>query len=108
MATTLKLRLDAGPANEMLSALSQAAERLPEFGDALLGLLDSGEELFLLHRHNTPASRAGEVVMRLDPGHSLLRLVAAFRARQPELLFFEHFPLQVDVEHSNIVAQVVQ
>lgn len=93
--STLKLSLAASNAREVLAALSHAAEALPGFRDALLDLFEIIEEPFVVELDRLAAPRADEVVMRLYPSDSLLRLVAAFRARQPEFFPVEHFPLMV-------------
>ena len=100
---TLKLSLAASNAQEVLAALSHAAQSLPGFCDALLDLFEIGDEPFVIELDRLVASRADEVVMRLYPSDSLLRLVAAFRARQPELFSVEHFPLLVDEGDINTI-----
>ena len=84
----LAMCLDAGCAHELLSALSDVAERFPELRDGVVDLLETGEELFLLHSDVAAAATTGEIVVRLDPSDRLLSLVSAFRARQPQCLLF--------------------
>lgn len=97
--SALKLSVAGGHLEEMLSALSDASDRLPEFRDALVNLVETSKELFFIELDRRAAARTDELVMRLYPGDRLLSLVAAFRARQPELFRLEHFDLLVDRDH---------
>lgn len=106
--TKLAMRLDAGRAHELLSALSDAAERFPELRDGVVDLLETGEQLFLLHTDGASAATTGEIVVRLDPSDSLLGLVSAFRARQPQCLLFEHLLPQIGFRNSSTTFGVAQ
>lgn len=91
MATCeLKISSDISSLSAMLSSLSDAADRLPEFRDGLLGLLNSGEQLFAIDDDVRTTSSTGELVVCFKPTDSLLCLVSAFRARNPDLLIFKH------------------
>jgi hypothetical protein len=106
--TKLTMRLDTTGIDHLLSQLSAAAEALPEFREALLSLLEAGKEIFLLHADDAATSVASEFVVRLDPSDAFLGLVAAFRARNPDLLLFEHLPLPVGAADSNTTAEAAQ
>lgn len=100
--------LDAGYTHELLSALSDAAERFTELRDGVVDLLETGEQLFLLHADGASAATTGEIVVRLDPSDSLLGLVSAFRARQPQCLLFEHLLPQIGFRDSTTTFGVAQ
>ena len=91
MATChLKISLNGDSLSVMLSSLTEAANRFPEFGDRLLSFLNSGEELFTLDNDIMPAPVTDELVVSFKPSDGLLCLVTAFRARNPDFLFFKH------------------
>lgn len=106
--TGLTLTVDTNQAHETISALADATELFPQLGDAVLRLLDAGEEIFLFQLHDTVAALAGEVVVRLYPSDCLFGLVSAFRAREPKCLLFEHFIPPVELQHSNTTRDHVQ
>ncbi|MGX9144966.1 hypothetical protein [Mesorhizobium sp. 128a] len=93
--STTTLTFDSDAAATFLSSLADAAKRFPEFGDALVDFIESGEELFLLKCDCRPATGASEIVVSLYPSDGLARLVTAFRARNPDLGFVEHLHPQV-------------
>lgn len=101
---TLTLSLDTSASEASLVSLSELAERFPEFRDGILRLLEAGEQIFLVDADNRSAMTAGKFVMRLYPSDGLLSLLAALRARQPELLLFEHFPLPEIADQSTCVS----
>nr|WP_313597361.1 hypothetical protein [Brucella intermedia] len=86
----LKLSIDMIGLHEMLSSLSDISDRFPEFRDSLLGLLNSGEELFAIDDQDRTAPRAGDLVVGFKPTDSLLNLISAFRASHPDFLIFKH------------------
>ena len=91
MATCdLKISLNGDSLSIMLSTLSEAANRFPEFGDRLLSFLNSGEELFTVDDDIRPAPGAGELLVSFKPSDGLLGLVSAFRASNPDFLIFKH------------------
>ncbi|WP_036586394.1 hypothetical protein [Brucella anthropi] len=91
MATCdLKISLNGDSLSEMLSALTEAANRFPEFGDSLLSFLNSGEELFTVDDDIRPAPTAGEFVVSFKPSDGLLDLISTFRASHPDCLVFKH------------------
>lgn len=90
MRQELTFKFDGEGSGRLLTALSELAERFPEFGDSLLGLIDSGDELFCLDSDSRSAPRAGEIVVRLNPSDRLAALMSAFRAGDFDLLAFEH------------------
>ncbi|WP_425639910.1 hypothetical protein [Agrobacterium radiobacter] len=106
--TKLAMCLDVGCANELLSALSDATERFPELRDGFVDLLETGEQLFLLHADGAAAATTGEIVVGLDPSDRLLSLVFAFRARQPKCLLFEHLLPQIGFRDSTTTFGVAQ
>lgn len=91
MATCdLKISLNVDSLSEMLSALTDAANRFPEFGDSLLRFLNSGEKPFTVNDDIRPATGAGELVVSFKPSDGLLGLVTAFRASHSDFLIFKH------------------
>lgn len=86
---------DGEAATIFLSSLAEAAKRFPEFGEALVDVVEAGEKLFLLKCDCHPAPGANEVAVSLYPSDSLARLVTAFRARNLDLGIVEHFRPQV-------------
>ncbi|NYD82078.1 hypothetical protein HD884_002141 [Ochrobactrum intermedium] len=86
----LRLSVDTNGLREMLSALSDVSNRIPEFGGGLLGLLNSGEELFFIDDEVRTAPGTGDLVVGFKPSDSLLNMVAAFRATNADLLIFKH------------------
>lgn len=96
MRHAVELSADTNTLDQMLTSLAELTERLPEFGEALLRLLDSGDEFVRLHDDSSPTPRAGEIVMRFYPSDRLGGLMSAFRARHPDLCRLEHFPLQIE------------
>ncbi|TGR32987.1 MULTISPECIES: hypothetical protein [unclassified Mesorhizobium] len=90
---TLKISFDGASASDLPSSLSEAAECFLEFGYALVDFLESGKEFFLLKHDRGSASGTNEIVVRLDPSDSLVGLVTAFRARNTDFGFLEHFHL---------------
>lgn len=91
MATcNLKISLNVDSLSVMLSTLTEAANRFPEFGDSLLRFLNSGEEPFTVNDDIRPATGAGELVVSFKPSDSLLGLMSAFRARNPDFVIFKH------------------
>ncbi|MER9170901.1 hypothetical protein NKI12_26820 [Mesorhizobium australicum] len=82
---------DSLAATGLLSSLAKAAEGFPEFGNALVDFIESGDELFLLKPNRRSASGTNHLVVRLDPSDSLVGLVATFRARNPDFGLLEHF-----------------
>lgn len=86
----LKISLNGDSLSEILSALTEAANRFPEFGDRLLSFLNTGEELFTVDDDIRPASSAGELIVSFKPSDSLLGLMSAFRASNPDFLIFKH------------------
>lgn len=100
--------LDVGYTHELLSALSDAAERFPELRDGVVDLLEAGEQLFLLQADGTAAVTTGEIVVGLYPSDRLLGLMSAFRARQPQCLLFEHLLPQIGFRDSTTTFGVAQ
>lgn len=100
--------LDVGYTHELLSALSDAAERFPELRDGVVDLLEAGEQLFLLQADGTAAVTTGEIVVSLYPSDRLLGLMSAFRARQPQCLLFEHLLPQIGFRDSTTTFGVAQ
>ena len=86
----LSVSLDVSNCGETLAAFAEAAERFPQFRDALVDFLEAGQELFFLKDDRRSAAATGEFVVRLYPSDALIGLVAAFRARNPDFCFIEH------------------
>lgn len=108
VVTILAMRVDVGSTPELLSALSDAAERFSQFRDGVIDLLEAGEQLFLLHADGAAATTTGEIVVRLDPSDGLLGLVSTFRTRQPQCLLFEHLLPQIGFRDSTTTFGVAQ
>ena len=89
-ACNLKLSIDGDGFARMLSSLTEIANRFPEFRDGILSLLNSGDELFIIDRDIRTASGTGELVVGFKPSDSLLGLMSAFRARNPDFVIFKH------------------
>lgn len=90
MNATLNVRLENSRSKATLTSLTEAADRFPEFGNALLGLLETGEEPFPVKDDARRATATGEFVVSLDPSDGLLRCLAAFRAGNPNFRLIEH------------------
>ncbi|RVN03997.1 hypothetical protein CN120_15710 [Sinorhizobium meliloti] len=90
MNANLNLLLDNSRFEATLASLTEAADRFPEFCDALLSFLETGEEPFLIKDDGRRATATGEFVVGLDPSDGLLRCVAAFRAGNPNFRLIEH------------------
>lgn len=86
----LRLSIDTNGLHEVLSSLSDISDRFPEFRDGLLGLLNSGEELFAIDDEIRTAPRTGDIVVGFKPADSLLDLISTFRASHPDCLVFKH------------------
>lgn len=86
----LRLSVDTNGLREMLSVLSDVSNRISEFGCGLLGLLNSGEELFAIDDEIRTAPRTGGIVVGFKPADSLLDLISTFRASHPDCLVFKH------------------
>lgn len=88
----ITLSLETSAAEEVLSALAEATERLPELRDALVHLLESGEQIFSLQMNSSAAvgPLANQLVMGLYPSDSLVGLVSTLRARDADLSLLEH------------------
>lgn len=76
----LVLRCDAAALERDVALLSEAAQRLPHLGQAVVQLLDSGAELVRADLDRAVALPAGELRVRLEPADALAELVAAVRA----------------------------
>lgn len=87
---TLELSADTTSLDRTLSALTDAAESFPDFRHALVGLLETGEELFTLECDRGIAPIADQLIVRFYPSDGLVGLVTAFRARNPDLRLLEH------------------
>ena len=75
--TTVTLTVDAAFAEALLARLELfPAARLRGVVDAL----ECGEQLFTVEQDRGAATRAGQVVVRLDPTDRLLRLLPAIFA----------------------------
>lgn len=90
VAATVTLSVDTSALDAWLTALTEAPETFPEFGQSIVGFLESGEEAFGIHGDSFPAAAAGHLVVRLKPSDGLVGLVTTFRARHPDFGFFEH------------------
>ncbi|MCS0463495.1 hypothetical protein [Rhizobium favelukesii] len=99
--TTIKLRCDTADLEDYLSALFAASELLPEIRQGLVGLLDSGEELFCVHSDCIAASVTGELLVRFQPSDALLRLLSASGAWNVDFNIFEHATSPID--DSNVI-----
>ncbi len=64
-------------AEPLFARLSALAERFPEFGEGLLGLVEAGEEIFEIDLDPRAASGADKMTLRLKPGNAVLALFAA-------------------------------
>ncbi len=104
----LSLRMDTHSAQKMLSSLSSISDGFPEFRDGLLGLLNSGEELFAIDDEIRTAPRASDIVVGFKPTDSLLDLISTFRASHPDCLIFKHFPHPFRSDDCNITSEGVQ
>jgi len=104
----LFLCLDVHSFRQTLSALSALSERLPEFRERLLGLLNSGEELVAIDDEIRTAPRASDLVVGFKPSDGLLDLISAFRASHPDCLVFKHFPHPFRSDYCNITSEGVQ
>jgi hypothetical protein len=104
----MTLSFDTTASQRFLSALSEIADRLPEFGERLLGLINSSEELFRLDCDGGPASFAGETVVRLYPSDALARLMATLGAGDSDRLLFEHGASPVAVEQNTTTREFTQ
>lgn len=104
-AETLNITFDQKSAAHLLSTLSHAFERFPEFGELVFSFLDSEVELFSLDSDKSPTSLASEVLVRLHPSDALFGLVTTFRARNPDFSFFEHLPTPVVLANMNTTSE---
>lgn len=85
----VKITLDGTKIQQMLSALSNLADRLPEFRDGLLRLIDSGEEIFRVDGYGFTAAITSELLVRLNPSEALLGPMSTTGAGDCDLLFLE-------------------
>lgn len=86
----LTVSADFAELSGMLAFLSEASDRSPEFRNSLLGLLNSGEQLFAIDNDVRTVPGTGELIIAFKPSDSLLGLLSAFRASNPDILIFEH------------------
>ena len=94
---TLILSLDGSSATAWLAFLSEAAKVSPEFGDRLIDLLESGQELFSLNGDGAIACAARELLVRFNPSDALAILMATFGAGDSNFLVFEHHSAPIAV-----------
>lgn len=104
----LLLRLDKSSASQTLSVFSDVSDRPPEFGGRLLGLLNSGEELFFINDEVRTAPGTGDLVAGFKPSDSRLNLVSAFGASHPDSLIVKHLPHPFRSDNCNITSEGVQ
>ena len=97
MTNSLKLTLDTAGLAKLLSALSDAADLLPEVRDGLIGLLDSGEQLLRIDCDGSAAALTTEIVVRLKPSDALLRLLPASGAGDIDFCVLEHAASPVEL-----------
>ncbi|MCD7109695.1 hypothetical protein LRX75_11670 [Rhizobium sp. DKSPLA3] len=105
---SISLLFDTAASQDLLSALSDLAERFPHFRDGLLGLIDSGDELFRLDIDGRAAPFAGELIVRLYPGDALARLVVALRAGDSDLFGLKHGEAPVASIQTNTTVELAQ
>lgn len=87
--SALHLAVETTELCRLLQALAASLERFPELVGGTQGALDALAEPCVLQVHGLAAPGAGHLVVRLEPGDGLRRLVAAARARDPEFGFAE-------------------
>lgn len=103
--TVVKLKAESG---DFLASLADAAQILLEVRDALLGFLDSGEELVRMDSDASTASVTGELIVRLQPSDAFLGLMTTVRAWHRDLFALEHAFSPVAFSITNTTSESMQ
>jgi hypothetical protein len=108
MSRELKIRCDTSRSVRALAALSNAAELFPEIRQALVSLLDSGEQLIRIDGDGLSATGADELLVSFHPSDALLGLLSAAGAGDVDFSVFEHATSPFDLSDESTTDKDVQ